>query len=113
MIPKQNTTPELVALSARLTAMGPGMLYQPILSPSQLRLHGRLIELFNSIEFNLRRSAEFLGGSSLLGKYQKKAVRLRPTELIPAIKTAVDAMDPRVEDIADSHLVLDEISEER
>lgn len=114
MIPKATpSTPETVALSAALSAAGPSLFGYPTLSGSHFRLHGRLIELFNSIEFNLRRSAEFLARSKLLGKFQKREDRLKPYELVPALHAALGEMDPGIENIAESRIWLNEIEEER
>lgn len=114
MIPKATeTTPELQALASAIEASGAASFYYPVLSASQFRLHGRLIQLYNSMEFNLRRSTEFLGRAKMLGRYQKNAAKLRASELVPAIVEAVASMDPAIEDIEESKLLLHEIEIER
>jgi hypothetical protein len=111
-IPPQYATPENEALRDRVdadAALNKIFQYER-LTPEDFRVLGMFVQLYNSMELNLRRCVEIFAESGMLSpQYQKRRHKLHTAELVPSIKGAVQSMDARVENIQDSLARLDEI----
>jgi len=76
------------------------------LRPEDFQLIGAFVQMYNFIEFNLRRSIEILAHAGLIS-HPKAALRM--AELIDKVKSAVEKMGPENENITDSLARLNEI----
>lgn len=102
-LPEPFTTSELENL---ISALGANPLTKlENLHPEDLILIGALIQNFNFIEFNLRRSVSSFVNADLI----QQPKRLMPSDLVKVTVSAVALMDPTVEDISDTTGRLNEL----
>ena len=79
----------------------------PVLEPADHQLIGAFIQEFNYIDFNLRRAIEAFAHAKLLSKdAARKYPKIHSSEVAATVQDAVKAMDPAVEDIADTTHIL-------
>jgi len=76
------------------------------LRPEDFQLIGAFVQMYNFIEFNLRRSIEIFAHGGLIS-HPKPALRM--AELIDKVKSAVEKMGSENENITDSLARLNEI----
>lgn len=76
------------------------------LRPEDFQLIGALVQMYNFIEFNLRRSIEIFAHAGLI-PFPKPALRM--AELVNKAKSAIEKMGAENENIADSLARLNEI----
>lgn len=75
----------------------------PVLEPQDHQLIGAYIQLFNYIDFNLRRSIETFAHAKLLrGEVARTYPKVHASKVATAVQDAVKAMDPTLEDIDDA-----------
>jgi len=107
-LPPEHRTPRVERLEAIVASTPREKLFDfPVLQPPDLQNIGLYIQLFNYIDFNLRRAIETFAHAKLL---QSEAARAYPkihsSRVAIAVQNAVGAMDAGVEDIPDTiHLL--------
>jgi hypothetical protein len=107
-LPPENRTPRMELLQA-IVARTPRekLMDFPVLKPAEHQLIGAFIQKFNYMDFNLRRAIETFARAKLLSKAAaKKYPKIHSSEVAAVIQDAVKAMDPAVEDIADTTKIL-------
>jgi len=86
----------------------------PVLQPADHQLIGFFIQQFNYMDFNLRRAIETFHHAKLLpGKAAKKYPKIHSSEVASTVQDSVKAMDPAVEDIAETIRILSIIERRR
>jgi len=72
----------------------------PVLQPPDHQLIGVFIQLFNYMDFNLRRAIETFAYAKLLqGKAAKRYPRIHSSKVASTVQDSVKSMDAAVEDI--------------
>src|SRR5262249_16727714 len=110
-----NRTPEMEALNKTLEAMTPEQFSSlPPLTDDDHRLIGIYIQLYNSMDFNLRRAIELFALAKLLpSDLEKKYPRFQHAELASTAGRVVEKMDSSIEDIPHALHQLKEIERGR
>jgi hypothetical protein len=86
----------------------------PILQPLDHQLIGVFVQLFNYMDFNLRRAIETFDHAKLLqGEAAKKYPKIHSSRVAIAVQDAVKAMDGAVEDIVETIRILEIIERRR
>lgn len=86
----------------------------PVLQPPDHQLIGVFIQLFNYMDFNLRRAIETFAYAKLLqGKAATKYPKIHSSGVASAVQDAVKAMDASVEDIPETIRILEIIERRR
>jgi hypothetical protein len=86
----------------------------PVLQPHDHQMIGVFIQLFNYMDFNLRRAIETFAHAKLLqGRAAKKYPKIHSSKVASAVQDAVKAMDAAVEDIPDTIRILTIIERRR
>lgn len=111
MIPPEYRTSRGEELRGRLEALGPGHDSLEPLHEDDFALIGFYIQIYCSIEFNLRSALEVFSTSSLPGSRELRTIR--PPELVPTTIDVVQNMDPNAEDIEATVAQLKEIETRR
>lgn len=107
-LPPENRTPRMEVLET-IVARTPRekLMDFPVLEPADHQLIGAFIQEFNYMDFNLRRAIETFAHAKLLSKNAaEKYPKIHSSEVATIVQEAVKAMDPAVEDIADTTKIL-------
>lgn len=110
MLPQEYRTPRGEELERKVEALPGGLTDLEPLQAPDYQLIGAFIQVFNFIEFNLRRSLEVHARAELLEpSIARRHSQIHQADLVKRAKAAVSRMDPTVEDIPATHSKLDEI----
>lgn len=114
-LPPEHRTPRVETLQAIVSSVPAEKLSEfPVLQSSDHGLIGFFIQQFNYMDFNLRRAIEAFAHAGLLrGEAAKKYPKIRSSMVATAVQDAVKAMDPKVEDIAETIRILKIIERRR
>jgi|SRR5258708_382291 hypothetical protein len=107
-LPPENRTPRVEALEA-IVARTPRekLIDFPVLQPLDHQMVSTLIQLFNYIDFNLRRAIETFAHAKLLQPEAAKAYpKIHSSKVASTVQDAVKAMDAGDEDIPDTLHIL-------
>lgn len=107
-LPPENRTPRMEMLESIVACTPRERLIDfPVLEPADHQLIGAFIQHFNYMDFNLRRAIETFARAKLLSeKAAKKYPKIHSSDVAGIVEDAVKAMDPAVEDIADTTHIL-------
>ena len=114
-LPPEHRTPRMEALQAigDSTPLEKRIDF-PVLQPPDHQLIGLFIQLFNYIDFNLRRAIETFAYAKLLqGEAAKKYPKIHSSGVASAVQNAVKAMDAAVENIPETIRILEIIERRR
>ncbi len=114
-LPPENRTPRMAVLESIIANTPREWLMDfPVLQPADHQLIGAFIQEFNYIDLNLRRAIETFAHAKLLSaSATKKYPKIHSSEVASAVRDAVKAMDPAVEDIPDTIHILSIIERRR
>jgi hypothetical protein len=114
-LPPEHRTPRIEALEAIVNRTPPEKLFDfPVLESLDHQMIGVFIQLFNYMDFNLRRAIETFAHANLLqGEAAKKYPKIHSSMVASAVQDAVKAMDGAVEDIPDTIHILTIIERRR
>jgi hypothetical protein len=114
-LPPEHRTPRVEALEAIVARTPRERLVDfPVLQPSDHQMIGTFIQLFNYIDFSLRRAIETFAHAKLLQTEAAKAYpKIHSSKVASTVQDAVKAMDAKVENIADTINVLTIIERRR
>jgi hypothetical protein len=103
-LPPENRTPRVEMLEAIVAATQRDRLIDfPLLEPEDHRVIGTFIQLFNYMDFNLRRAIETFSVANLLpDKARKKYPKIHSSEVSSIVTVSVEAMDAAVEEIPET-----------
>jgi len=86
----------------------------PVLQPPDHQMIGVFIQLFNYLDFNLRRAIETFAYAKLLqGEAAKRYPKIHSSKVASAVQDSVKAMDAAVEDIPETLRILEIIERRR
>lgn len=110
MLPQEYRTLRGEELERKVEALPNGFADLEPLQPPDYQLIGAFIQVFNFIEFNLRRSLEIHARAELLEpSIARRHSRIRQADIVKQAKAAVSRMDSMVEDIPATRGKLNEI----
>lgn len=114
-LPPEKRTPRMEKLESIVASTPREKLIDfPVLLPVDHQLIGAFIQLFNYMDFNLRRAIETLAHAKLLqAEATKTYPRIHSSKVMSTVQDAVRAMDAAVEDIPDTINVLTIIERRR
>jgi hypothetical protein len=114
-LPPENRTPRMEALQAIINRTPRKMLANfPNLQPEDHQIVGLFVQIFNYMDFNLRRSIETFAYAKLLqGESAKKYPKIHSSIVAEAVQQSVQAMDPALEDIPEALRILHIIERRR
>jgi hypothetical protein len=114
-LPPEHRTARIDSLQAIVASTPRDKLMDfPVLLPVDHQLIGIFIQLFNYMDFNLRRAIETFAQAQLLqGKTAGKYPRIHSSEVAKAVQDAVKAMDAAIEDIPEAIRILSIIERRR
>jgi hypothetical protein len=114
-LPPEHRTPRIESLEAIVASTPPEQLMDfPVLQPMDHQLIGMFIQLFNYIDFNLRRAIETFAQAKLLqGKAASKYPKIHSSEVANTVQNTVKAMDAVIEDIPEAIRILSIIERRR
>lgn len=114
-LPPEHRTPRMEALQSIVDSAPREKLFDfPVLQPPDHQMIGVFIQLFNYMDFNLRRAIETFAHAKLLqGRAAKKYPKIHSSEVASVVQDAVKAMDAAVEDIPDTIRILTIIERRR
>jgi hypothetical protein len=103
-LPPENRTSRVEKLEAIVAATRRDRLTEfPVLEPEDHRIIGMFIQLFNYIDFNLRRTIETFSVADLLpDKARKKYPKIHSSEVSSIVMASVEVMDAAVEEIPET-----------
>ena len=103
-LPPEHRTPRVERLEAIVASTPREKLFDfPVLQPPDLQNIGLYIQLFNYIDFNLRRAIETFAHAKLLqGEAARTYPKIHSSRVAAAVQDAVSAMDAGVENIPDA-----------
>lgn len=114
-LPPEHRTPRMESLQGIVDGVPPEKLFDfPVLQPPDHQLIGVFVQLFNYMDFNLRRAIETFAHAKLLqGDAAKKYPKIHSSQVTIAVQDAVKAMDAAVEDIPETIRILEIIERRR
>ena len=114
-LPPEHRTARIDSLQAIVASTPRDQLMDfPALQPVDHQLIGIFIQLFNYMDFNLRRAIETFAQARLLqSKAAGKYPRIHSSEVAKAVQDAVKAMDASIEDIPEAIRILSIIERRR
>src|SRR5579872_3516396 len=103
-LPPEHRTPRIEELEAIVARTPREKLIEfPLLQPLDHQMIGMFIQLFNYMDFNLRRAIETLAHAKLLPIDAAQAYpKIHSSKVASAVQGAVKAMNADLEDIADT-----------